>query len=197
MALLHQEYHELAQIKKLPLICPHRGPRPDEDGAAPAEITANAPSEIPIGSGNDAAPNDGAVPSHGAAGSSSDIAIGRRLPEAGSVTARTSTPTSAAASHQRAFVPAETGVITEPQEWTAFDLGHASKLLKSSDEGVLRRALRRLHVRYWHTATDCLKELLSHELSPIEAQVRVLAKPQLLVAQALCPSPLHTVTHTF
>ena len=34
-------------------------------------------------------------------------------------------------------MPAETGVTTEPEEWTAFDIGHALQLLHSADEGVV------------------------------------------------------------
>ena len=65
--------------------------------------------------------------------------------------------------------PTETGEETLTQEWTAFDLGHALKLLHSRDPAVIRRTLRRLHVRFWHAPSIRLSELLRHAGAPDEA----------------------------
>ena len=62
--------------------------------------------------------------------------------------------------------PTETGEETLTQEWTAFDLGHALKLLHSRDPAFVRRTLRRLHVRFWHAPAKRMSELLRHAGAP-------------------------------
>jgi len=145
-----------------------RAPRPDEpdappDPAAPAGEgenvdTAEDPdqgaTEVPSGSSARIGPSIG-----------TEGTAGRRLPEAG-----TRPPKPPA--EPRPAVPAEdanTGVTTEPQEWTAFDIGHALKLLHSTDTEVVRRTLRRLHVRYWHAPEKRMRELLQHAGAPVDA----------------------------
>ncbi|CAK0800860.1 unnamed protein product [Prorocentrum cordatum] len=50
--------------------------------------------------------------------------------------------------------------------WTAFDLGHALRLLHSPHQEVVRRQLRRLHVRFWHAPAARLRELLTKAGAP-------------------------------
>ena len=50
----------------------------------------------------------------------------------------------------------------EPEGWLAFSLGRALKLLHNLNQGVVRRTLRRLHVRFWHMSTKHMQELLRH-----------------------------------
>ena len=68
-----------------------------------------------------------------------------------------------------AILLAAMGATSEPQGWVAVDIAHALKLLHSVDEGVVRRTLRRLHVRYWHAAAGRMKELLQHGGAPERA----------------------------
>ena len=44
--------------------------------------------------------------------------------------------------------------------WTQFDLGTALQELRSVREGVMRRALRQLHLRWWHAPAKRMRELL-------------------------------------
>ena len=44
------------------------------------------------------------------------------------------------------------------------------RLLHSTDDGVVRRTLRRLHVRFWHAATAKLVEILRLAGAPLFAQ---------------------------
>ena len=46
-------------------------------------------------------------------------------------------------------------------DWTRFDLGHALQRLRSHNEAVVRRALRQLHVRFYHPSTQRLRGLLA------------------------------------
>jgi len=45
-------------------------------------------------------------------------------------------------------------------EWASFDMGTALRALKSSNERVVLRALRRLHVRWYHCSTAKMRSLL-------------------------------------
>ena len=49
-----------------------------------------------------------------------------------------------------------------PQEphWSQFDLGHALMQLRSIREGIVRRALRRLHLRWYHANNKRMRNLL-------------------------------------
>ena len=51
---------------------------------------------------------------------------------------------------------AETG----PSEWTSRDMRRALRLLHSVDQGVVKRTLRRLHIRLWHAPAARMIELL-------------------------------------
>ena len=54
-------------------------------------------------------------------------------------------------------------------EWTSYDLRRALKLLHSTNELVVRRTLRRLHIRFWHAASAKLIEILRVAGAPQEA----------------------------
>ena len=54
-------------------------------------------------------------------------------------------------------------------EWTSYDLRRALKLLHSSGEGVVRRTLRRLHIRFWHAPSAKLIEIFCIAGAPQEA----------------------------
>ena len=56
----------------------------------------------------------------------------------------------------------------------ALDLGRAIPLLHSPNEGVVRRTLRRLHIRFWHAPAARLTELLLHAGAP--TKIRELLK---------------------
>ena len=49
----------------------------------------------------------------------------------------------------------------EGLDWSSFDLRSALKYLRSRDEAVVRRTLRRLHLQWWHAKADKMKTLLS------------------------------------
>ena len=44
-------------------------------------------------------------------------------------------------------------------EWTSYDLKRAMKPLHSTDDKVVRRTLRRLHIRFWHAPSAKLIEV--------------------------------------
>ena len=72
---------------------------------------------------------------------------------------------------------------TEATGWMAFDLGRAMRLLHSLDQGVVRRTLRRLHVRYWHMPARRLQELLRHSGAPTGA---INLVPEIVESCAVC-----------
>ncbi|CAE7261221.1 pol [Symbiodinium sp. KB8] len=49
----------------------------------------------------------------------------------------------------------------DPDRWTSFDLGRALQDLRSIREGVVRRALRKLHIRWFHASAQRMKTLLT------------------------------------
>ena len=79
--------------------------------------------------------------------------------------------------------------------WSRFDVGRAMQELRSSQPGVLRRALRRLHLRWFHAPTARMESLL--QAAGIPADVVKLAR-QVVDTCSVCrtwstPSP-KTVT---
>ena len=65
--------------------------------------------------------------------------------------------------HRRAVssgVDADTQTPTGPAEWSSYDLRRSMRLLHSEDEAVVKRTLRRLHIRFWHAAAAKLVEIL-------------------------------------
>ena len=57
-------------------------------------------------------------------------------------------------------VEAGTQADSGSAEWTSYDLRRAMRLLHSTKDGVVRRTIRRLHVRFWHASTAKLVEIL-------------------------------------
>ena len=51
--------------------------------------------------------------------------------------------------------------IAESPEWSRFDLGTSLQLLRSVRAGVIRRTLRKLHIRWYHAPAKCMGTLLS------------------------------------
>ena len=66
-------------------------------------------------------------------------------------------------------VDADTQTTVGPAEWTQFDLRRSMRLLHSSDEAVVKRTLRRLHIRFWHAAAAKLVEILRMAGAPRSA----------------------------
>ena len=56
-----------------------------------------------------------------------------------------------------------------PASWARYDLGSMLQELKSARQGVVRRALRRLHIRWWHCGAKRMQELLRAAGAPSEA----------------------------
>ena len=75
---------------------------------------------------------------------------------------------------RRAVATTETQADNTAGDWQAFDLGKAIRLLHSKDDGVIRRTLRRLHVRFWHASTRRLTELLRKAGAP-DAALKLVA----------------------
>ena len=61
----------------------------------------------------------------------------------------------------------------EPASWARFDIGRTLQQLRSVREAVVRRALRQLHVRFYHPSTQRLRSLLSAAGVPAEVLEKV------------------------
>ena len=70
---------------------------------------------------------------------------------------------------RRAMRTVETQSDDKAGDWQSFDLGKALRLLHSGDDSVIRRTLRRLHVRFWHAASKRMIELLTRAGAPAAA----------------------------
>ena len=66
-------------------------------------------------------------------------------------------------------VDAGTQAETGPAEWTSHDMRRALRLLHSVDAGVVKRTLRRLHIRLWHAPAARMIELLRLAGAPSSA----------------------------
>ena len=62
----------------------------------------------------------------------------------------------------------DAGVQADSEEggWGEFNLGRALRLLHARDTFVVRRTLRRLHIRFWHCPAKRLEELLTKAGAP-------------------------------
>ena len=69
---------------------------------------------------------------------------------------RASAAAPSAASGDDANAPPE-----DADRWTSFDLGRVLQDLRSVREGVVRRALRKLHIRWFHASAQRMKTLLT------------------------------------
>ena len=63
-------------------------------------------------------------------------------------------------------------VLEEPV-WSRFDLGTSLQLLRSSRPGVVRRALRKLHIRWYHAPARRMSTLLTAAGVPVEVVAQV------------------------
>ena len=70
-------------------------------------------------------------------------------------------------------------------DWTRFDLGHALQELRSVRESIVRRALRKLHIRFYHPSSQRLRALLS--AAGVDASVLDLV-PQITDTCVICRS---------
>ena len=89
--------------------------------------------------------------------------IERRRPEPGSDADTSVVPARAPG------VDADTQTAFGPAEWTSFDLRRSMRLLHSSDDAVVKRTLRRLHIRFWHASASKLVEILRMAGAPKSA----------------------------
>ena len=48
----------------------------------------------------------------------------------------------------------------EAPDWSTFDLGRCLRALRSDDPAVQARALKRLHLRWWHCSSERMSKLL-------------------------------------
>ncbi len=78
-------------------------------------------------------------------------------------------PSPATATPKPKGVEASTQADDEPREWTSFDIGRSMSLLHSDNEAVVRRTLRRLHIRLWHHGAAKMSTLLKHAGAPSSA----------------------------
>ena len=81
----------------------------------------------------------------------------------------------------------ESGTQADEQgaDWSDWSIGRAMRLLRSPNIMIIRRTLRRLHVRMWHAPAKRLKELLTTAGAPQKA----LDEVQLVVDT--CPTCRH------
>ena len=49
-------------------------------------------------------------------------------------------------------VDAATQDETDTRDWSSYDLGRVLNVLNSSDKRTVKKALRRLHIRFWHAS---------------------------------------------
>jgi hypothetical protein len=61
---------------------------------------------------------------------------------------------------EQAIVPVEEKP-DELVEWSTADLGNTLRELRTQDKGLVTRALRKLHVRWWHSPATRMKQILS------------------------------------
>ena len=52
------------------------------------------------------------------------------------------------------------GQPPEVVDWSSFDLGRSLRALRSEDPAIQARALKRLHLRFWHASSDKMTRLL-------------------------------------
>ena len=65
---------------------------------------------------------------------------------------------------------ADAAVGEAPQpDWTHFDIGNSVRALRTNNEAVIRRVLRKLHVRWWHASAQTLTRMLHRAGVPQKA----------------------------
>ena len=78
-------------------------------------------------------------------------------------------PPPAARAKKEKKVDTGTQAETGPAEWTSHDMRRSLRLLHSVDAGVVKRTLRRLHIRLWHAPAARMIELLRLAGAPTSA----------------------------
>ena len=132
---------------------------PSRDIAPPAAAGRAADRAPPDAAGRAASSREGDAPIAGDAAA----AVGPSAPRAEREAAAASSP-------PEAVPPIEEAPPAQSEEaWTRFDLGRALQKLRSLNEAVVRRALRQLHVRFYHPSTQRLRGLLA--AAGVEPQV--------------------------
>ena len=131
---------------------------------------------------------------------SSSPALTRRKPTVGGDVADGSSDAPSHAPRGTAPKPksaeASTQADSDPHDWTSFDLGRSLSLLHSANEAVVRRTLRRLHIRLWHNGVAKMSNLLKHAGAPTTA-IKLL--PEIVDTCRICrmwkrPTPKSVTT---
>ena len=143
---------------------PSRSSRDRSSGSAPARRDA-ASQVVAGGAGPSAAPASAPAPAAAAAAP---------LPRArGSLEVEASDGGVAV----QADMPEDDG------GWSRFDLGHALQMLRSVREAIVRRTLRKLHIRWYHCSSAKMKALLA--AAGVDAKVLALI-PQIVDTCTVC-----------
>ena len=124
--------------------------RPSADGPRKRDSSTQAYDDAP-------APAASSVP---VVGTRSAAAAGRSF-DPPSDAASASQP--AASSTPAPAPPADSkeDALANPETWSRFDLGAALQELRSIREGVVRRGLRKLHIRWWHASVSRMQHMLN------------------------------------
>lgn len=128
---------------------PTAGLQPD-----PTADTVEEPGEV-IVEDRTLPPQDDDDYRHPDAAGSSAQPLGYRLPPARVIAPRTTAPRTRTTFRESGDQDSTTGI-----EWSTFDLGRSLQLLRSHNEGVVRRTLRMLHIRWWHVAAKRMSRIL-------------------------------------
>ena len=81
-------------------------------------------------------------------------------------------------------VGVQADVAPDPEAgWTRFDLGHALQMLRSVREAVVRRTLRKLHIRWYHCSSAKMKALLA--AAGVDSKILALV-PEIVDTCAVC-----------
>ena len=70
-------------------------------------------------------------------------------------------PVEESESREGAIVPVVEEQPEQIVEWSTADLGNTLRELRTLDRGLITRALRKLHVRWWHAQATRMKQILS------------------------------------
>ena len=191
-----------AEIRMRDLVQPPEVPSSASAGPSP-------PSPVPVAVASSAAARtrDALARGRRAIAASSDAGPGRRNAGAqvdeGGLGAGAARLSREVASSAAARPPAEDHQPVdagpdEPGAWSRFDLGRAMQELRSNRPGVVRRALRRLHLRWYHAPAGRMESLL--QAAGIPAEIVVLSK-QIVDTCQVCrswakPTPRAVATST-
>eukprot|EP00975_Prorocentrum_lima_P004580 994250-Prorocentrum_lima.AAC.1 len=71
----------------------------------------------------------------------------------------------------------------EDETWTQHDLGHSLQLLRSHNQTVVCKTLRKLHLRWWHSSQKQMHNILAAAGAP-QAALKIL--PQISDTCKIC-----------